>query len=192
MSVKPLKTIFYNNGRSFSVVVNDLLYEPVECIVNPSNPGLSHGAGLAAEIADAAGPAMEVECRRLVNSAGPLQAGYAAATTAGNLPFKGIVHVAGPCADDRTDSLERDLLVTLTAAFHVANLKRWRSLSFPAVSSGLFSVPLDICARTYVYAADSFLRSPEDRSLATIRLCLFQGPLVEKVLAEVEGLERQM
>ena len=35
---------------SFEVVINDLLYEPVECIVNAANGGLSHGGGVAAAI----------------------------------------------------------------------------------------------------------------------------------------------
>lgn len=188
MSVKPIKSVFYENGRSLSVVINDLLYEPVDCIVNPSNPGLSHGAGLAAEIADAAGPAMEEQCRRIVESAGKLGPGYALATTAGNLHFKGIVHVAGPRADDRDGNQERDLIMTLYAAFQVASLKGWRSLSFPAVSSGLYSVPLDICARAYVHAADTFLRSKETQAIEVIRICLFKGPLADKVLQQMDEL----
>jgi len=191
MSVKPIKTVFYENGRSVSVVINDLLYEPVDCIVNPANNGLSHGGGVAAEIAMAAGPTLEEECRKIIRERGRLNTGDAVVTTAGKLPFKGVIHVAGPRADDGAADPELALMRGLVNAFLLASEKGWVSLSFPAVSSGLFSVPLDKCAYGYARAAHEFFELYPDRSLETIRICLFKGPLVDMVLDEVEKAHKE-
>jgi hypothetical protein len=46
-------------------------------------------------------------------------------------------------------------------------------------------VPLDVCARAYVRAVRGFFAEHPDTSLRTVRLCLFDGPLVELVKAEL-------
>ncbi len=51
--------IGFPNGREFVVVIYDILYEPVDCIVNAANSGLSHGRGVAGtvsgQVTDASG-----------------------------------------------------------------------------------------------------------------------------------------
>ena len=51
-------------------------------------------------------------------------------------------------------------------------------MSFPAVSSGIFAVPLDVCARAYVKAARA---SP----LRNVRLCLRDQPVIDAVMKEL-------
>jgi O-acetyl-ADP-ribose deacetylase (regulator of RNase III) len=97
-------------------------------------------------------------------------------TGAGNLPFKGVIHAVGP---RRGEGDEEVLLVkALGAAFKCAQERGWQSVSFPAVSSGIFAVPLDICARAYLEAARA---SP----LSNVRLCLRDQPVIEAVLREM-------
>jgi O-acetyl-ADP-ribose deacetylase (regulator of RNase III) len=66
----------------------------------------------------------------------------------------------------------------LTAAFACARERGWDSVSFPAVSSGIFAVPLDVCARAYLAAARA---SP----LSNVRLCLRDQPVIDAVLKEI-------
>jgi len=61
----------------------------------------------------------------------------------------------------------------------------WRSLAFPAVSSGIFAVPLAVCARAYVAAVRDWFDSGSGGSLRTIRLCLRDRDAIEAVLAEL-------
>jgi hypothetical protein len=80
----------------FQVVRGDLLKEPVEAIVNAANGHLTHGGGIAGIISRAAGPALQAESDALVAARGPLPTGSAVVTTAGALPFKGVIHAVGP------------------------------------------------------------------------------------------------
>jgi putative ATPase len=171
----------YPGGRAFEVVTGDLLREPVDAIVNAANSHLAHGGGVAAAIARAAGPGLEEEGDRIVAERGPLEVGDAVVTTAGRLPFKGVIHAVGP--HQGLGKEEDRLMKALGAAFRRAHERGWASVSFPAVSSGIFAVPLDVCARAYVRAVRGFYAAHPDTSLRTIRLCLFPGPLADLVKA---------
>jgi O-acetyl-ADP-ribose deacetylase (regulator of RNase III) len=173
----------YPGGRAFEVVVGDLLSEPVDAIVNAANGHLAHGGGVAAAIARAAGPVLEQEGDRIVATRGPLEVGEAVVTGAGRLPFKGVIHAVGPHQGSGRE--EQRLVQALTSAFRCADERGWASVSFPAVSSGIFAVPLELCARAYVRAVRAFMRGHPDTRLKTIRLCLLQGPLVTLVEQEL-------
>ena len=158
------------------MVRGNLLEEPVEAIVNAANGRLAHGGGVAGIIARAAGPALQEESDRIVASGGPLPSGSAVVTGAGRLPFKGVIHAVGPRYGEGDE--EAKLFQALMSAFHRAKERDWTSISFPAVSSGIFAVPLDICARAYVRAARA---SP----LGKVRLCLRDQPVIDAVLEEL-------
>jgi O-acetyl-ADP-ribose deacetylase len=120
-------------------VRGNLLEEPVDAIVNAANGRLAHGGGVAAVIARAAGPELQAESDRLVRAHGAFATGSAVVTTAGRLPFKGVIHAVGPRHGEGDE--ERKLERALRAAFGCAAERGWESLSFPAVSSGIFAVP---------------------------------------------------
>jgi O-acetyl-ADP-ribose deacetylase len=157
-------------------VRGNLLEEPVEAIVNAANGHLAHGGGVAGIITRAAGPALQEESERIVRENGPLPAGSAAVTTAGRLPFKGVIHAVGPRFGEGDE--ENKLFQALISSFECARKRGWQSVSFPAVSSGIFAVPLDICARVYLAAA----RRAE---LSHVRLCLRDQPVIDAVLKEL-------
>ena len=131
---------------------------------------------MAGAIARAAGPALQQESDRLVRERGPFPSGSAVVTTAGRLPFKGVIHAVGPRQGEGDE--EAKLARALSAAFACARERGWLSVSFPAVSSGIFAVPLEVCARAYVAAAR---RSP----LRKVRLCLRDQPAIDAVLREI-------
>ena len=158
------------------MVRGDLLKEPVDAIVNAANGHLAHGGGVAAIISRAAGPALQEESQKIVDQRGALPTGSAVATTAGKLPFKGVIHAVGPRFGEGEE--ERKLVQALTAAFACAEERGWTSVSFPAVSAGIFAVPLDICARAYIAAV-------RKTGLERVRLCLRDEPIILAVLAEL-------
>ena len=178
-----LAEIQFSGGRVFQAVQGDLLAEPVEAIVNAANGMLAHGGGVAAIIARAAGPALQEESDRIVRSRGPVATGSAAATGAGVLPFKAVIHAVGPRLGDGDE--EAKLVRALLASFRLAEQMGCVSLSFPAVSSGIFAVPIGICARAYLAAVRKwFEREPASR-LALLRLCMRDRPIIGAVLSEM-------
>ena len=170
------------SGQVFAVVVNDILSEPAEGIVNAANGMLAHGGGVAAAIAEAAGSALLADCREIVAARGRIPTGHAVASKAGALPFRGVIHAVGPKMGEGDE--ERKLVQALRAAFDIAAERRWRSLSFPAVSSGIFLVPPDVCARSYLRAAKEFFAQNPTSPLREIRLCLFVGRVLDAVRKE--------
>jgi len=157
-------------------VRGNLLEEPADAIVNAANGHLAHGGGVAGIISRAAGPELQAESDRIVRN-GPLATGSAAVTTAGRLPFKGVIHAVGPRYGEGDE--EAKLVKALSSAFSLAKDRGWETVSFPAVSSGIFAVPLDICARAYLKAA-------RGAGLRNVRLCLRDQPVIEAVLKELK------
>jgi len=178
-----VKRLDFPGGREFLVVIYDLLHEPVDCIVNAANSGLSHGGGVAAAISKAAGPRLDEEGDEIIKKRGHIPVGEAAVTTAGNLPFKGVIHAVGPRMGDGDE--ENKIVSALKSSFLRAHENGWSSLSFPGISSGIFSVPHPVCARAYVRTVRKFFKENPESSLKTIRLCLFKGPLLEAVKQEL-------
>jgi putative ATPase len=160
------------------VVRGDLLKEPVDAIVNAANGHLAHGGGVAGIIARAAGPALQAESDRIIARRGRLPAGSAVVTTAGRLPFKGVIHAVGPRYGEGEE--EQKLFMALTEAWERARENGWGSVAFPAVSSGIFAVPLDVCARAYLRAARAC-------PLGSLRLCLRDQPVIDAVYTLLTG-----
>jgi len=107
-------------------VRGDLLREPVDAIVNAANGRLAHGGGVAGIISRAAGPALQEESDRLVREHGPYPTGTAVVTTAGELPFKGVIHAVGPRFGEGDE--EKKLIAALSSAFDAAKTKEWQSV----------------------------------------------------------------
>ena len=159
------------------MVKADLLEQPVEAIVNAANGHLAHAGGVAGVISRAAGPQLQQECDALVRRHGPFSAGEAVVSTAGRLPFKAVIHAVGPRHGEGEE--QRKLERALGRAFSLAHEHGWPSVAFPAVSSGIFAVPPDVCARAYVAAARA-------APLRKLRLCLRDQSVVDAVLREMQ------
>lgn len=170
--------------RSFVLVVGDLFAQDVDAIVNAANGRLAHGGGVAGLIARRAGDALVSESRDHVRDNGPVPTGQAVVTTAGELPFQGVIHAVGPRQGEGEE--HRKLESGVVEALNRADERGWRSVALPAVSSGIFAVPLDVCAGAYVAAALRHVEGRPETSVEEIRLCLLEGPLVELVRDEME------
>ncbi len=180
------KTTLLSGNRRLILSIGNLLNEPVDAIVNAANGHLAHGGGVAAAISRAAGPQLDRESREYVRANGPVPTGSAAVTTAGQLPFKGVVHAVGPsmgCGEE-----EAKLTSAVSDSLRLARERGWTSLALPAISSGIFRVPLDVCARSYIRGILQHFQQHPDSSLKEVRIALFRGELVglvEKEMAKI-------
>ena len=107
-----------------------------------------------------------------------MKTGDAVISTAGRLPFKGVIHAVGPRQGEGDE--EAKLVRALASAFARAKERGWESVSFPAVSSGIFAVPLEVCARAYLKAARA-------APICNVRLCLRDQPVIDAVLREMSS-----
>lgn len=117
------------------VVEGDLLDQPVEVIVNAWNRNvipwwLLLPQGVSGAIKRRAGVRPFVEVARH----GPMRLGEAVLTSAGRLPFRGIIHVAG--IDLLWRSSEGSIRDSVANATRLAAERGFASLAFPLVGAG--------------------------------------------------------
>lgn len=118
-----------------NVVQGDLLDQPVEVIVNAWNRNvipwwLLLPQGVSGAIKRRGGTAPFRELGKL----GPIPLGGAVLTSAGRLPFKGIIHVAGINLLWRAS--ERSIRDSVRNAVRLAHEKGFRSVAFPMIGAG--------------------------------------------------------
>lgn len=172
----------FANQLEIVVAVKDLLGAPTEAIVNPANSGLSHGSGLAAVIAEAAGEVLELDCERIINRFGKIPKTFAAPSKAGNLPYKCIIHAIGPRKGDENE--EALLKQTIINAMMVAYKKKLKSIAFPALSTGIFGIEKEVCARAFLGALYKFWENNKHKEVNLVWICLTidDFPYFEKIM----------
>jgi O-acetyl-ADP-ribose deacetylase (regulator of RNase III) len=117
------------------LVEGDLLDQKVDAIVNSWNRNiipwwLLLPQGVSGAIKRRAG----VQPFREVARSGPISLGQAVLTSAGKLPFQGIIHVAGIDAFWRASEVSiRD---SVRSAMALATQENYSSLAFPVIGSG--------------------------------------------------------
>jgi O-acetyl-ADP-ribose deacetylase len=127
---------------SVEVVQGDITTIAVDAIVNAANEGLRGGGGVDGAIHRAGGPAIMEECMRL----GGCRTGDAKATTAGNLPARHVVHAVGPVWNGGGHG-EDDLLASAyRRSVEIAAELGCSSISFPAISTGIYGFPIERAA----------------------------------------------
>jgi O-acetyl-ADP-ribose deacetylase (regulator of RNase III) len=117
------------------IVEGDLLNQPVEVIVNAWNRNiipwwLLLPQGVSGAIKKRAGlqPFWEV------GKVGPMKLGSAVLTSAGRLPFKGIIHVAG--INLLWMGTEFSIRESTLNALRLAHEHRFQSIAFPLIGTG--------------------------------------------------------
>ena len=129
-------------GVSVELMQGDITTIPVDAIVNAANDGLRGGGGVDGAIHRAGGPAIMEECIRL----GGCRTGDAKATTAGNLPARHVIHAVGPFWRGGGHG-EDDLLASAyRRSVEVAPGLGCASISFPAISTGIYGFPIERAA----------------------------------------------
>ena len=127
------------------LVRGDITTQDVDAVVNAANSGLLGGGGVDGAILRAGGARQAAARRDLRDRIGSLPTGRAAATAAGDLKARWVIHVVGPvyaAHEDRSDLLAS----CYREALRVADELAARTVAFPAVSAGIFGWPLPSAA----------------------------------------------
>jgi len=164
---------FLYGDRVLQLQIFDILKAPVDVIVNPANGSLVHGGGLALKILNAAGDELEQQSKTLIAEHGELESGMAVYTSAGKLPHDAVIHAVGPMMGegDEQHKLEQAFLRSLL----LCEANDWSSIAFPAISTGVFRVPVAVCAKASFKAITHFWDARSDCALEKIIICLTQN-----------------
>jgi O-acetyl-ADP-ribose deacetylase len=160
-----------NRSERIEIVQVDITKEDLDAIVNAANAALSHGGGVAGAIARAAGPELQRACDELVAERGPLATGEAVATDAYGLPARKVIHAVGPVYGRHGGEEAALLAAAHRSAIEVAACLGLHSISFPAISCGIYGYPLEEAAPIAISATAEALDAAPEIGLA--RFCLF-------------------
>ncbi len=156
------------NHGVFEIVRGDITKETTDAIVNAANNRLTPGGGVSGAIHGAAGSNLWNECKTL----GGCQTGEAKITKGYNLSAKHVIHTVGPIYS--RESKERNEML-LRACYEnslkVAMQHGLKSISFPAISTGIFGYPIEEAAKIAITTIMNFLK--ENEQIERVRLVLY-------------------
>jgi O-acetyl-ADP-ribose deacetylase (regulator of RNase III) len=127
------------------LVLGDIVEQEVDAVVNAANSGLMGGGGVDGAILRAGGDAQLAARRELRDRIGSLPTGRAAATAAGDMRCRWVIHVVGPVYSRLEDRSEL-LAACYREALRVADELGVASIAFPAVSAGIYGWPMPSAA----------------------------------------------
>ena len=123
---------------SLAARLADITTLPVDAIVNAAHESLAPGGGVCGAIHAAAGPELARACAALE----ACEAGEARLTPGFRLPARVVIHAVGPRWRGGGAREDEDLARTYRAAFALARDHAVGSITFPAISTGIFGYPL--------------------------------------------------
>jgi O-acetyl-ADP-ribose deacetylase (regulator of RNase III) len=155
------------NRSELSLVEGDITNEETDAIVNAANTRLMGGAGVDGAIHRAGGPSIMEECRKI----GGCPIGQAVITTGGDLKAKYVIHTVGPIYKDGNRGEAKLLKSAYLESLKLASARGLKSISFPAISTGVYGYPIDEAAGIALKTAIDYLKEHTDIKL--IRFVLF-------------------
>jgi len=151
----------FPNGKKLRLMIGDITKIRVDAIVNAANSGLRGGGGVDGAIHRAGGPAIMRELDEIRARSGGCPTGSAVATTAGSLPAQYVFHAVGPIYRDGRDGEPEQLAGCYRTCLELAEERGVRSISFPAISTGVYGYPAEEAAGIALAAVEEHLNRPE-------------------------------
>ncbi len=147
------------NCRMLRLIEGDITRVPADAIANAANSALAGGGGVDGAIHRAGGPEIMRELDEIRPRVGRVPAGQAVATGAGRLPAKYVFHAVGPVYRDGRHGEPEALASCYRTCLEIAEERACQSLSFPAISTGVYGYPAEQAAQIAVAEVRRFLEN---------------------------------
>lgn len=170
------------NNTTLSLVEGDLTVQATDAIVNAANDALVLGGGVAGAIRTKGGPAIQKEC----DAIGGTFVGGAVITTGGKLKARHVIHAVGPRMGEGDE--DRKLRDATLNSLKLADQHKLKSISFPAISTGIFGYPIERCANIMLQTTIDYLRGATQ--LQEVVFCLWGKEayqVFEKTLKQISS-----
>jgi O-acetyl-ADP-ribose deacetylase (regulator of RNase III) len=147
------------------LVQGDITEMNTEVIVNAANAHLILGGGVAGAIKRKGGSKIQEECNKI----GGTFVGGAVITTGGNLKAKYVIHAVGPRMGEGNE--REKLKNAILNSLKLMDNRKLRSISFPAISTGIFGYPIEDCAQIMISTVKEYLKGVTQ--INEVIFCLF-------------------
>ncbi len=165
------------------ILQGNIIEQTTDAIVNAANKRLAPGGGVAGAIHRAAGPQLWEECRML----GGCETGEAVITKGYNLKARWVIHTVGPVYSGSKEDPEL-LALCYESSLKVAEKSGVETISFPAISTGVFGYPVRKAAEIAVETVCKTLLSFS--KVKMVQFVLYDSmayTIFEEVLKEVKN-----
>ncbi len=142
-----------------------------DVIVNAANKNLAHGGGVAAAIVKRGGQIIQEESSKWIEVHGPISHSQPAFTSAGKINCKFVIHTVRPVWGEGNE--DRKLVQAIHSSLVLANDLHAKSISFPAISTGIFGFPTDRAADIFMEEISAYSNNNQSQSIQKIILVLF-------------------
>ena len=163
-----------------SVLQTDITTLVVDAVVNAANQSLLGGGGVDGAIHRAAGPELLAECRLL----GGCATGQAKLTHGYRLPAKYVIHTVGPVWDGGMFGEPELLASCYRQCLAMAEERGVRTISFPAISTGVYGYPLQQAAAIAIRETRAHLELPVSQ-IEAVTFVLFGKRALDVYVAEL-------
>jgi O-acetyl-ADP-ribose deacetylase len=136
-----------------SLAKGDITDQYVDAIVNAANPSLLGGGGVDGAIHRAAGPNLDEECMKL----GGCAIGDAKITKGYQLPARFVIHTVGPIWKGGDQGEDASLASCYHKSLELATSRDLKTISFPAISTGVYGFPLERATKIAVTTVMDYL-----------------------------------
>ncbi len=174
-----MKEITVNKSR-IQLVVGDITAQDTDAVVNAANSRLAPGGGVAGAIHRAAGSGLWEECGKL----GGCRTGEAKISGGHKLPNKYVIHTVGPVYQGTGDDPVL-LRSCYSSSLRLADENGIRSISFPALSTGIFGYPMDKAAAVAIRAIKEYLEG--QTGIVLVRMVLYDDASYREHVKAIEN-----